>query len=271
MMAAAGRIVVALVVLVAGALPAVSPAVPMVYVEPETSAVDSGEVFETQVMVSADADTMSNFQVFATYDASVLEFVQAIEGSLYTNSGLQTWFYFNEEPPGTCEVWDVIFPAGSFLVAPGELCRLRFEALCDGYSPISFISVDLKDVDRYPIDPVAWTDGCVLVGYLAGIDHATYDLTESGVGQPFPSPAYRGTAVSILLPDRSEFPVTCPVTVTDSQGRLVATLDPSSKGPSGYLSWDGRNRAGQEAGAGVYFFKVDTGREVVSRKVVIVR
>ena len=48
MMAAAGRIVVVLVVLVAVALPAVSPAVPMVYVEPETSAVDSGEVFETQ-------------------------------------------------------------------------------------------------------------------------------------------------------------------------------------------------------------------------------
>jgi hypothetical protein len=271
MMAAAGRIVVVLVVLVAVALPAVSPAVPTAYVEPETTAVESGEVFEVQVMVSADADIMSNFRVFVRYDTAVLEFVQALEGALYANSGFQTWFYFNEEPVGTCEVWDVIFPAGSFVLAPGELCKLRFEALHDGLSPVAFLSVDLKDIDRYPIEPVAWTDGCVLVGDLAGIDHTIPEDAESGIGQPLPNPACRGAAVSILLPDRGDLSVSCPVIITDSQGRVVATLDLSSQSLPGCFVWDGRNSDGKEAGAGVYFFRIGTGMEVVSRKVVIVR
>jgi hypothetical protein len=265
------EIKVMLVILAALAVPAAGLAIPTVSVEPETTVVDSGDIFTVRVMVDAEADTMSNFQIFITYDTSVLQFVQAMEGSLYANSGLQTWFYFNEEPPGTCEVWDVIFPAESFVLAPGELCKLRFEALIDGESPIAFISVDLKDILRFPIEPLAWTDGHVIVGDQSGIEHRDPSTGELGLGRPFPNPAHRGTPVSILLSEEGSRQVLYPVSITDSRGRLVAELDAPVTSSPGCLVWNGRNRRGRDVGPGVYFFKIRTVEEVVCRRVVIVR
>jgi hypothetical protein len=271
MMVAVGRIKAALLVLVIAALPASIHAMPTVSVEPETTVLDSGQVFEVAIMVSADANTMSNFQIFFRYDTAVLRFAQALEGSLYYSSGLQTWFHYSEEPPGTCEVWDVIFPSGSFIIAPGELCKLRFEALTDGESPIEFLSVALKDIDRYPIEPVDWTNGYVVVGDPSGFEQTAPFKESLSIGHPFPNPAYQGASVSLLLTNGSESAILCPVTITDSQGRLVATLDPSRISLPGYLIWNGRNRHGRKVSAGVYFFRICTEREVVSSSVVIVQ
>jgi len=117
------------------AAPAVAGAIPTVHCEPETITVDSAEVFQIGVMVE-DLDTLANYQVIFTYDPAILEFVTAYEGSLYANSGFQTWFTVEEESLGTWEVWDVIFPALTYLLPPGELCRLEFRALRTGSSPI---------------------------------------------------------------------------------------------------------------------------------------
>jgi hypothetical protein len=201
------------------AVPAGVGAVPVVFCEPETITVDSAEVFQVGVRVD-QLDTLSNYQIIFTYDTTVLEFITAYEGSLYVNSGLQTWFTVEEESLGTWEVFDVIFPALTYLLPPGELCRLEFRALRTGLSPIEFLSVALTDRYREGIDPLTWRDGLVLVGDWAGVEDGAPRLP-SGIGFPEPNPTYGNVTI----------PLNCPA-------GLVHFETTANRGPSGYLTWE---------------------------------
>lgn len=73
---------------------------------------------------------------------------------------------------------------------------------------------------------------------------------------------------------RLELPAddTVEAAVYDLRGRLVARL-PGGRLSAGAhdLAWDGRDRQGRAAGAGVYWLRVETGRGVASGKIVRVR
>ena len=248
-------------------VPIIVGAVPTVHCEPETITVDSAEVFQVGVMVT-DLDTLANFQVIFTYDCTVLEFVGAHEGSLYANSGFQTWFSVEEESLGTWEVWDVIFPALTYLLPPGELCRLEFRALRNGLSPIEFLSVALTDRYREAVDPLVWRDGFVIVGDLAGIENGGPGSLPN-VGFPWPNPTWGGVTVPIYLCEeaRGRRISAC---VYDSLGRLVAgpTGVMETTGPG--LVWDGYDSKGVKVPAGVYYVRVSGPEANTVRKVVVI-
>jgi hypothetical protein len=62
------------------------------------------------------------------------------------------------------------------------------------------------------------------------------------------------------------------VRVYDVRGRYVTTLaDRAFTAGSHQANWDGRDAGGQRATAGVYFLKLETRGEVLTRKVVLVR
>lgn len=248
------------------AVPTVAGAIPTVYCEPETSIVDSAEVFQIGVMV-ADLDTLANYQVIFRYDHTVLEFITAYEGSLYANSGLQTWFVVEEESLGTYEVWDVIFPALTYVLPPGELCRLEFRALRTGSTPIEFLSVALTDRYREGVDPLTWRDGFVVVGDLAGVDGDDAGPTH-GIGLPWPNPTYGCVRVPLMFPGVSGPPAVS-AGVYDSRGRLIAWLSERGGAAGATLKWDGCDYAGGEVPAGVYYIRVADA--TVTRKVVVLR
>ena len=259
------RVIAAVFLLLA--VPAVAGAIPTVYCEPETITVDSAEVFQIGVMVE-DLDTLANYQVIFTYDHTVLEFVTAYEGSLYANSGLQTWFTVEEESLGTWEVWDVIFPALTYLLPPGELCRLEFRALRTGSTPIEFLSVALTDRYREGVDPLTWRDGFVIVGDLAGVGGTGADHS-SRMGLPWPNPTYGGVRVPLLF---SEACGAAPVSadVYDSRGRFIAGLTEAGGIAGASLKWDGCDSAGREVPAGIYYIRANDAA-AVTRKVVLIR
>jgi flagellar hook assembly protein FlgD len=60
--------------------------------------------------------------------------------------------------------------------------------------------------------------------------------------------------------------------VFDAAGRLVATLL-SSEQPAGAheLTWDGRGVNGDRLSAGVYFCRLEAGKETVTRKLLLLR
>jgi hypothetical protein len=261
------RAVLAAAVVLVFALPVASGAVPTVYCDPETVTVDSAEVFQIAVMVTG-LDTLANYQAIFSYDYSVLEYVAAYEGSLYATSGLQTWFLDEEESLGTYEVWDVIFPALTYVLPPGELFRVEFRALRTGTTPIEFLSVALTDRYREGIAPIAWSDGFVVAGDMAGV--GVDDTGNAGqLGLPWPNPTSAGVILPVM-PGEEPGHARISADVYDSRGRFVAGLISESGSGAPAIRWNGRDGEGREVPAGVYYIRASEAG-AVSRKVVLIR
>lgn len=83
-----------------------------------------------------------------------------------------------------------------------------------------------------------------------------------------PNPSRGRTELAFRLPAGGH----ASLRVYDAAGRLVRTLISGEvpEGPGAAL-WDGRREDGREAGAGVYFFRLESGGEVRTRKLLLVR
>jgi flagellar hook assembly protein FlgD len=60
--------------------------------------------------------------------------------------------------------------------------------------------------------------------------------------------------------------------ILDASGRLVRRLVVAEQ-PAGSreVEWDGRDRTGEPAAAGIYFAQVNLGRDRVSKRLILVR
>jgi hypothetical protein len=92
------------------------------------------------------------------------------------------------------------------------------------------------------------------------------------LSQPSPNPASAGVRVSFALPSGSESGRTR-VRVFDVTGRLVRELV-DGKVPGGRLqeaTWDGRDHKGKPVSSGIYYIRLESGREGKTVKVVFAR
>ncbi|MBD3237451.1 MAG: T9SS type A sorting domain-containing protein [Candidatus Eisenbacteria bacterium] len=86
-----------------------------------------------------------------------------------------------------------------------------------------------------------------------------------------PNPFARGTAVAYRVPTGDAMS-DVRLRVYDVRGRLVEQLvhGPRSSGEH-FVSWDGRDFTGRAVNDGVYFYRLDLGRQSVSRPVIVLR
>ncbi|NNE43185.1 MAG: T9SS type A sorting domain-containing protein, partial [Gemmatimonadetes bacterium] len=83
-----------------------------------------------------------------------------------------------------------------------------------------------------------------------------------------PNPFLHGSRIEFVTPQAG----LVNVSVFDTRGRRIATLlDDWREAGAGSTTWDGRDPSGGRAPAGVYFFRVTSGEEAVSRKLVRLR
>ncbi len=251
-------------------LPRSAGAVPLAAFQPSVTVVAPNQDFDVQVWISG-VDTISNYQVYVQFDPSVIEFVQAVEGSLYlhTYESDDTWFFTREESSGTHQVFDVIFPAMSYVLPPGELTRLTFHSIARGYSPLSFVEVNVKNIRRFPLDTLAWENGGVYVGDPTGIGRGT-DLIDGEwkLGKPYPNPTRGASSVLLGRPAGEERSV---LAIYDVRGRLLRALAGRPTGRSFEITWDGRDSRGREVVSGVYFYRLNAPGRTITRKVYLVR
>jgi choice-of-anchor B domain-containing protein len=138
-------------------------------------------------------------------------------------------------------------------VVPTAQVRLRFVAN-DG-SPASIVEAAIDDVTLYDaaIPPIA--------------------VPPSGGGRlafraPWPNPASGPVRLVLDLPA----PGLVSVEVLDLQGRRVRTLQRGPAGPGPLmLAWDGRDDAGREASAGLYFARAAVGSSTAFARIARVR
>jgi hypothetical protein len=88
---------------------------------------------------------------------------------------------------------------------------------------------------------------------------------ESSLSRPSPNPFRTTVMVRVLGPGGA----TSPVDVIDATGRRVRVLDALGLPEAdGTVVWDGRDQEGHPVSAGVYFFRLLTGRGVSIQKVI---
>jgi hypothetical protein len=86
--------------------------------------------------------------------------------------------------------------------------------------------------------------------------------------QNSPNPFNPSTTISYYLPERMRVRLD----VYDVSGRLVARLaDGEQERGDKIARWDGRNMRGERASSGVYYYRLQAGKEVVSRTMVLLR
>ena len=116
-------------------------------------------------------------------------------------------------------------------------------------------------------------------GYAGGYSYPAFFSTATGVDygparyvfalhQNVPNPFNPSTRISYDLPARS--PVT--LRVYDVDGRLVRKMVDAVQGPGAFSAdWNGQNDRGYPVASGVYFYRLDAGPRIETRKMVFLK
>jgi len=241
------------VVVLAGAMVVAASADPEVYFTPAKVMVQPGETVEVSFRVGTCEDSISGYQLYMSFDPTVVELVSTMQGSLYVYSGYPTWFIDEEEGPGEWHFFDTVMGTGTFILPPGELLRLEFEALDYGCAQLHIDSILLADVERENLPVGSHEHGYIFVVDPTGVE-------ESGgavrLGPAYPNPFRSGTTVPFFAPGVEG---KASVEIYDVAGRVVRRLDAADDSTSGELHWDGRDERGRIAPSAVYFLRMTAG------------
>jgi len=86
--------------------------------------------------------------------------------------------------------------------------------------------------------------------------------------QNYPNPFNPSTTIAFFLPKESEVELK----VYDTSGREIITLADGTMGAGKHRAeWNGTNRAGAAVSSGIYYYRLSTGRERITRKLVLMR
>jgi hypothetical protein len=114
----------------------------------------------------------------------------------------------------------------------------------------------------------AFADRGLLDGYHTGVDDA--DGQARSFVHPTPNPFGETTTISYTVGGASGEQVE--VALYDISGRRVRTLQSGLQRPGVYeLTWDGRTDSGQKVASGVYFYRLEIGRDVTTTKLLLMR
>ncbi|MCH7548922.1 MAG: T9SS type A sorting domain-containing protein [Candidatus Krumholzibacteriota bacterium] len=90
----------------------------------------------------------------------------------------------------------------------------------------------------------------------------------ASLAQNVPNPFNPTTRISFMLAERT--PVR--LSIYDPIGRLVVTLVDDVRGQGSHsVNWDGRDKAGNRVGSGVYFYRLTAGRFHATRKMLLIK
>ena len=174
---------VCLPVLLAILLASAAGADPTLYIDPALTEVLTGDDFWVDVSVNAELLGLTGYDLTIDYDESVLEVLGVVEGALPQSSG-SSFFYWTSGPsPENAIVINGAVLGGS-VDGPGVLARLHFSALGPVWSPLEFLTFELRDIENAPI-PATAVGGHVIVTNPPTI-YLTPQTTEVDEGTTFP-------------------------------------------------------------------------------------
>jgi len=247
-----------------GARPALSFA-------PLTTHVQPGEACTLQVLVDDAVDSLSCMEIFVSFDTAYAVCTAALEGQLYKAAPFPRFFRWEHPVPDTVSAVDCVLGYRSYIVAPGELVSFVFRAVKNGVCRVYFQKTSLFDVDRIALDPIKGAHAEIIVGQQSGGVPAAMG---AGSLANYPNPFNPATLLILLLPEGSRPGDAARVSVEvyrASGARVRSLFDGRMQAGRHEIPWDGKDDEGHAVAAGVYLAVAKTGRDVLTRKIVMVR
>ena len=163
----------------------------------------------------------------------------------YDQTGTQTWAY------------SAPFPDGDFPYAIYEA------AVWDGNNLV--LAGRASYSNQTGIESRSWLS---MVSTTVSNDDPTAPIPDPGL-TCYPNPFRSSTNVKFTQIDNS--PTT--IAIYNVKGQLVRTLIAGQKLPLGeqIIAWDGKTNAGQIVAAGIYYYKIHSGRFSSTKKIVLIK
>ena len=104
--------------------------------------------------------------------------------------------------------------------------------------------------------------------FASQTEGVTVPFATLALQQNAPNPFQSTTSIGLSLAERGEMHLA----VYDVSGRHVATVVSGVRDAGEHhFEWNGLNDAGQRVGAGVYFYRLEAGKQTLTRKLVLMR
>jgi hypothetical protein len=219
------------------------------------------------VHVGDQVDSLSCSECFLSFDPALLSFVSAAWGEIYDISPFPKFFDSDLPQADTVSVTACVLGYRSYIIPPGSLFELRFEAIDVGVTDVAIGRVSILDIDRDPVIENIGQAGRVTVTAQTG---GTVPLPEGSRLWNRPNPFNPATTLVLELPD--EITGHTEIGIYDAAGRKVRNLFSGAvPGGRSEFRWDGTSDSGASAVSGIYFAVSRTGQLRLERKLVLVR
>ncbi len=179
--------------------------------------------------------------------------------------------FFNNEAPSadTVVVEACVLGYRTYILAPGDLFAIVFEAIETGITDVTIGQAEVWDIDRDPVDLDASQSGRIIVTTQTG---GTVPAAGEGRLTSFPNPFNPVTTIVLELPEGIGTGLSTELQIYDTAGRMVRRLfsGPATAGRSEF-QWDGKSGSGMVVGSGVYLAVSKTGALRMERKLILLR
>lgn len=159
--------------------------------------------------------------------------------------------------------------AGIWIDGPAGGSRIVFFGF--GFEAVNRPSGDTRQATRSELMRLIldWLDGIVGIEEPGETEGPTLVKSYS-LGQNYPNPFNPQTTISYDIPAARGKGVHVRLSVYDIRGRMVKTLVDGHRTPGRHsVQWDGQDDRGVSLGSGVYFYRLEAGDFVQTRKLVI--
>jgi hypothetical protein len=219
-------------------------------------------------------EPFDSYRAVMRWDSTILHYVTAVEGTVMTNAcGTKTWFLLN---PGvdSVEIEHIFFPCDTAVTGPGSVSDLIFEAQVEGETDVIFDYIMFARDGTTLVarnTEIVSHDGFAIVEFAgAGTQPRPQTDPTSLTARPNPSRTFgiwwEGSDTSWL--ERG----TSVLYVCDIRGRIVRHIWSGNLGAREYHhSWDGLDGNGRQVPPGVYFVRLSTPGQALTRKVTLIR
>jgi len=264
----AGAAAAALALCFACTLPAAAQTA-SVWVEPAETRVAPGEACTLFVYVGDEVDSLSCAECCLGFDPSIVSFVSAKQGQLYSSALFPKFFDLDDPSADSVLVTACVLGYRSFIIPPGSLFELRFEALEAGTTDVGIGRISVLDIDRFPLEEEIGQAGRIIVTTQTG---GAVPSAGQGRLSNFPNPFNPSTTIILELPGEAGEIHPTEIDIYDTAGRAVCRLF-SGGAPSGRSEflWDGTSDSGSAVCSGFYMAVSRTRQLRLERKLVLLR
>jgi hypothetical protein len=240
-----------------------------VWVEPAETRIAPGEICTLYVHVDDGVDSLSCAWCSLGFDSTVVSCVSASKGELYDEASFPTFFDPDVPSADTISLTACVLGYRSYIIPPGSLFEIRFEALAPGQTYVEIGTVSVFDIDRYGLEEDIGQRGMIIVTTQTG---GTVPTPEGGRLSNYPNPFNPATTIVLELPTDSDFGHTTEVDIYDPAGRRVRRLFSGIAVPGqNEFYWDGTSGSGSAVSSGLYMAVSRTGSLRLERKLVLIR